>query len=291
MDQIGMISIIMPTRNRAHLITEQLEAFAAQTYAGSWELIVVDNGSVDRTPEVVEAFADRIPVRIVSASERAGIAYARNTGAAHAHGDYLLFVDDDDHVLAGWLEAMARAAERSEVIGGRERWFRPDGDAGSAAPPSAVSETTQLDHAYGFLPIVSGSNGGVSRALFERVGGFSEGYRRCDDIDFFWRAQLASGCRAEFVEDAVLEYRLRAGVRAVWDQAYADAREVPKLYLRFRADGMPRDLKSTFWGWARIARYGPRWLSSEPGRQELAKEAGWALGRTAGCLRERVLYL
>ena len=56
-------------------------AFAAQTYSGPWELIVVDNGSSgDRTPEVVEAFAGRIPVRLVIAAERSGASFARNAG-------------------------------------------------------------------------------------------------------------------------------------------------------------------------------------------------------------------
>jgi glycosyltransferase involved in cell wall biosynthesis len=285
---IRLLSVIMPTRNRAHLLSEQLDAFAGQTHAGAWELVVVDNGSVDRTAEVVQSFADRIPVRLVPAVERAGIAFARNAGAAHARGDYLLFVDDDDHVLPGWLDAMARAAARSQVIGGRERWFRPDVDGGASHP---VSETTDLDRAFGFLPIVSGSNGGVSRALFERVGGFSERYRRCDDIDFFWRAQLASGRHALFVEDAVLEYRLRPGVRPIWDQAYADAREVPQLYRHFRVHGMPRDVRSSTAAALRIARYGPRWIRSERGRRELAKEAGWLVGRTVGSVRAGVLYL
>lgn len=288
MPPIDLVSIIMPTRNRAHVISEQLEAFAAQTYDGAWELLVVDNGSTDRTAEVVESFTDRIPVRLVPAFERAGIAYARNTGAANARGDYLLFVDDDDHVLPGWLDAMTRAAEEHDVIGGRERWFRPNADG---VAPTVLLETKGLDTAFHFLPIVSGSNGGVRRNLFDRVGGFSDGYRRCDDIDFFWRAQLASGCRAHFVEDAVLEYRVRSGLKTTWRQAYADAREVPRLYRRFRAEGMPRSLRDGLGGWVRIARYGPRWLTAERGRELLVTEAGWLLGRMVGSVEERVFYL
>jgi len=194
----------------------------------------------------------------------------------------------DLHQLSRHQRPCEGSDQWSAVIGGRERWFRP-GDEGAA--PFAVTETTELDRAFRFLPIVSGSNGGVCRVLFERVGGFSEQYRRCEDIDFFWRAQLAGGCRAQFVEDAVLEYRLRPGVQAIWKQAYADAREVPQLYRHFRAYGMPRDLKSSLAGWMRIARYGPRWLFSDRGRQELAKEAGWLLGRTVGSFHAGVLYL
>jgi glycosyltransferase involved in cell wall biosynthesis len=236
---------------------------------------------------VVESFASRIPVRLVVASERPGSSFARNAGAEAALGDYLLFVDDDDRVTPGWLDAMAQAAEHADIIGGKERWIHsgPDGIG-----PTTVSERDGLDSAFGFLPIVSGSNSGIRRDLFHEVGGFNERYKRAQDIEFFWRAQIVSGHPPEFVPDAVLEYRLRSGMRAVWKQAYEDGKDVPRLYRDFRSHGMPRNLRSDLRGWLRIARYGPRWLLSYRGREELAKEAGWRIGRMVGSAHHRVLY-
>jgi hypothetical protein len=80
-------------------------------------------------------------------------------------------------------------------------------------------------------------------------------------------------------------------MRAVWQQAYHDGKAVPALYRDFRAHGMRRSPLSNLRGWTRIARYGPRWILSYHGREELAKEAGWLIGRMVGSIRQRVLYL
>ena len=67
-----LVSVILPTRNRVALLTEQLEALALQTYADPWELIVVDNGSADDTREVATGFAHRLPLQVMTASDRIG---------------------------------------------------------------------------------------------------------------------------------------------------------------------------------------------------------------------------
>jgi glycosyltransferase involved in cell wall biosynthesis len=287
--RIGLVSVVVPTKDRAELLVEQLEALASQSYSGPWELIVVDNGpSVDQTPEVVEAFAGRIPVRFVIAAERSGASFARNAGAEAALGDYLLFVDDDDRVTPGWLEAMARAAEHADIIQGKNRFVYCGSDG---IDTITISESEGLSDAWGFLPCVSGANSGIHKDLFREVGGFNERYKRAQDLEFFWRAQMATGRLAEFVADAVLEYRLRSGMRAVWKQAYDDSTAVPMLYRDFRSHGMPRRAWANLQGWTRIARYGPRWILSYRGREELAKEAGWLIGRMVGSIHQRVVYL
>ncbi|MYR59535.1 glycosyltransferase, partial [Streptomyces sp. SID625] len=75
-----------------------------QTYQGPWEVVVVDNGSVDGTPEVARAARAVLPaLRIVDARDRAGESYARNRGIAEARGDLVAFCDADDVAAEGWL--------------------------------------------------------------------------------------------------------------------------------------------------------------------------------------------
>jgi len=283
-----LVSVILPTRNRVALLAEQLEALALQTYADPWELIVVDNRSVDDTREVATAFAHKLPLRLITASERMGASYARNCGAHAANGDYLFFVDDDDRVSPGWLAAMVVAAQRWDVLRGQLRHFRA-GRRGEESVPTA--DFDGLFRAFDFLTSITGANSGIRRDLFLELGGFDERYPRFEDTELYWRAQLA-GHEAGFVADAVLHYRLRAGVRAVFDQSYRDQKVAPLLYREFHALGMPRSsIRHAVRAWASIVKRAPRRLSSEQDRDDFIREIGWRFGRIVGSIRYRTLYL
>jgi glycosyltransferase involved in cell wall biosynthesis len=116
-------SVIICTRNRSASLARTLQSIvqAAHGIAETWELIVVDNGSTDATPEVVASFEDRLPVNLVK-EPRAGLSNARNAGVAAARGNYILWTDDDVVVDVNWLRAwLAAFRERPDdaVFGGR----------------------------------------------------------------------------------------------------------------------------------------------------------------------------
>ena len=283
-----LVSVILPTRNRVALLTEQLEALALQTYADPWELIVVDNGSADDTREVATGFAHRLPLQVMTASDRMGASYARNCGAHAANGDYLFFVDDDDRVSPGWLAAMVVAAQRWDVLRGQLRHFRA-GRRGEESVPTA--DFDGLFRAFDFLTSITGANSGIRRDLFMELGGFDERYPRFEDTEMYWRAQLA-GHEPGFVADAVLHYRLRAGVRAVFDQCYRDEKVGPQLYREYRAVGMPRSsTRKAVRAWAGIVKNAPLRLGSEQHRDDYVREVARRLGRIVGSIRHRVVYL
>jgi glycosyltransferase involved in cell wall biosynthesis len=100
-----LISVILNTYNRAALLPRAIESVLAQTH-DDFELVVADDGSIDRTPGVVAKFNDR-RVRYVR-QDNAGLSVARNFGVASSSGRYVTFLDDDDEVLPGWLEAFAK---------------------------------------------------------------------------------------------------------------------------------------------------------------------------------------
>jgi glycosyltransferase involved in cell wall biosynthesis len=105
------VSVVIPVRNAADHLEEQLAALASQTYEGSWEVVVADNGSTDASLEVVRSWALRVPhLEIVDASDRAGPSHARNVGAAAARGRVLAFVDADDVAAPTWLAELVAAA-------------------------------------------------------------------------------------------------------------------------------------------------------------------------------------
>ncbi len=89
-----LISIIIPTFNRAFSLNKSIESVQAQT-CEKWELIVIDDGSDDETPELVKKYLGDSRIKYFHQTHQ-GVSIARNSGARHAIGDYLIFLDSDD---------------------------------------------------------------------------------------------------------------------------------------------------------------------------------------------------
>lgn len=89
-----VVSVIMPVYNRAHLVGDAVRSILAQRF-GNFELVAVDDGSTDRSVEVLEAFGDP-RIRVVRHAHNLGIPDARNTGLEAARGDLIAWLDSDD---------------------------------------------------------------------------------------------------------------------------------------------------------------------------------------------------
>lgn len=99
----GLVSVVLPTYNRAHLIGTAIESVLCQTYAG-WEVVVVDDGSSDGTEEVIRGrFAGDARIRYFAQKNR-GVGAARNVGMREARGEFIAFLDSDDAFVPGKLE-------------------------------------------------------------------------------------------------------------------------------------------------------------------------------------------
>ena len=102
-------SVIICTRDRAAALHNVLSSIArADRPDLDWELLVVDNGSTDNTPAVIESFAETLPIRRVY-EPKAGLSNARNRGVSEAKGEFILWTDDDVLVRGRWLTAFAEA--------------------------------------------------------------------------------------------------------------------------------------------------------------------------------------
>mgnify|MGYP002777085164 CR=1 FL=1 len=119
-----MISVIIPTLNRADSLALALESLTRQQAPGiDFEVLVVDNGSTDHTKALAQSFADRLPsaqLRYLYEPEP-GLLSGRHRGAAEAEGEVLSFLDDDVELDPGWLAAIHAAFEDEAVqlLGGR----------------------------------------------------------------------------------------------------------------------------------------------------------------------------
>lgn len=282
------MSIVIPALNAAGTIGSQLAALAAQEVDGSWEVLVVDNGSVDGTVAVTRSFEQVIPDLRVVHCEQPGTGAARNAGAAAARGDLLLFCDADDVVGTGWIAAMVAALGRSDAVGGGidNDLLNPD------RPAHLPRHPDRLPVAAGFLPRTLTANLGVRREVFEAIGGFAEQYDYgSDDTEFSWRLQLA-GYTLAYEPAAVLHYRHRDTLKGVAIKAYRTGRSRGRLFREYHAKGMPRPrLLGAVRRWVQLVVALPAVPFSPRVRWWWADQAGAAWGRIVGSIAFRVVYL
>lgn len=102
------VSLIIPVYNVEHYLPKCLESIAAQTLKG-FEVILVDDGSTDRSLEILRAFARRFPDTHVIHQENGGVSNARNIGIQAARGEFIAFMDSDDYYQPQFLEDMYNA--------------------------------------------------------------------------------------------------------------------------------------------------------------------------------------
>jgi glycosyltransferase involved in cell wall biosynthesis len=190
-------SVIIPAFNAERYLEAAIESVQAQTVHPS-EIIVVDDGSTDRTAKIAEQFG--LPV-ICHRQAHGGIAAMRNFGVSVARGNWLAFLDADDLWTPEKLERQLAAAENDRapeiIFGGVRQFVSPElsrEDQLRLATPLAVSAAP---HAGTML---------ARRAVFSRVGPFDETLKLGEFIDWFARA-TDLGVRMMTVPEIILQRR------------------------------------------------------------------------------------
>lgn len=209
-----LFSVILPTRDRAATLGRAIRSVLRQSMP-DFELIVVDDGSTDGTPDLLREFASDARLRIERMEAR-GSAAARNRGAALARGRYLAFQDSDDEWLPQKLER-ARAALEGE---GRDvavyygDLLRVSSVGGTALFPAPrdIRRGVLISEATGDFQVlnIGIQSAVIRRECFEAVGGFDESFRRYIDMELFARLAL----RYRFIHggEVVANYHAGPGI-------------------------------------------------------------------------------
>jgi glycosyltransferase involved in cell wall biosynthesis len=189
-----LVSIVMPVHNGAEFVRESIESALRQEYA-PLELIVVDDGSTDATPEILASFGSRI-VRI--SQPNGGAAAARNAGLEAARGELVAFLDADDQWLPSKLARqvgylldhpdldLVSSRWRVDVIEERDRI----GNSVTTSTPAA-SEAFSSEWIYNELLmdcVVHTTTVVMRRSLVDKIGMFDVTLRRGQDYDYWLRA-------------------------------------------------------------------------------------------------------
>lgn len=178
------VSVVIPAFNRWRLLAEAIDSVLAQSYR-DFELIVVDDGSTDATASELAKLASRLQFFV---TERRGVSAARNLGVSQSRGHYIAFLDSDDLWLNRKLERQTRFMDEHpefHICQTDEIWIRN----GVRVNPSAVHQKPSGDIFSRSLKLclVSPSAVMMTKALFERTGGFDEAFPVCEDYDLWLR--------------------------------------------------------------------------------------------------------
>ncbi len=179
-----VVSSIVPTRNRAALITAAIDSILSQTKQ-DFELIVVDDGSTDATQEVLSVYGNRIACLRI---DPAGPSAARNRGIAAAQADLIAFLDSDDRWMPLKLERqLAHYSSNANVMVSqtREVWIR-NGVRVNARAKHRMHSGWIYERCLP-LCIVSPSSVMIHRKVFDHVGLFDESMPACEDYDLWLR--------------------------------------------------------------------------------------------------------
>jgi GT2 family glycosyltransferase len=214
-------SVIVPTYNRPRQLEACLSALAALRYAfDRFEVIVVDDGSVEPVGTVVALFLNRLNVSVVR-QENAGPAAARNRGVENARGAWLAFTDDDCLPNADWLQTLACRLEKwpNCVVGGQTVNGLSDNLC------SAMSQII-VDVVYRYYNMrpeqalfFASNNLAVPRELFHKIGGFDRAFTTSEDRDFCDRC-VCSGIQFIYAPESLVYHRHLLSYRSFCKQHF-----------------------------------------------------------------------
>jgi glycosyltransferase involved in cell wall biosynthesis len=207
-------SVIVPARDAAETLPGTLDGLGGQAFDGRFEVIVVDNGSLDDTARLAERSA--VVTQVIRRHRGAGPGAARNAGVAASSGSVLAFLDADCRPESHWLRSGVNAMAELDLVQGR---ILPD----DTAPLGPFDRTLSVGGAHGLF---ESANLFVTRRLFADLGGFPAGLESSawrvsdrqapfgEDVIFGWQA-VRSGARTGFCAEALAYHEVRArGPRA-----------------------------------------------------------------------------
>ena len=208
------VSVVVCAYNAAATLVDNLRSLEQLTYP-DYEIILVNDGSTDRTSEIGRRFQN---VRVID-TPNAGLSAARNVGLAEATGEIIAYTDADTRVDRDWLTFLVQPFLTSDVVGSGGPNVVPDDDPpmaqSIARAPGGPTHVLLDDRIAEHVP---GCNMAFRRDALLSIGGFNAAYLRAgDDVDVCWRLQ-ARGWKIGFASAALVWHHHRSSVKAYWRQ-------------------------------------------------------------------------
>ena len=220
------VTAIIPVHNGEHFLRDALDSILAQSHPPS-EIIVVDDGSTDRTPEIARGYEPEVTYL---RQQRSGPAGARNAGLRSASGDFIAFLDADDtwrpEKLERQLERFGGRPELGVCVTLIQNFWEPE----MAEEAARFADHPRSRPTPGYVTVTM-----LARAdVFETVGPFNAELAHGDAAEWFLRCKEA-GVATDLVSDVLVDRRLHRGNRS---RRYASASR--DAYLTLVKDSLDR---------------------------------------------------
>lgn len=184
----SLVSVIIPTYNRAEQVVEAVNSVLQQTYT-AFELIVVDDASTDSTISLLrKEFAADTRVELIFLSENKGVSFARNRGIEMAKGEWIAFLDSDDIWHKDKLQqqvAYIKENPQYKIVQTQEIWIREGVRVN--APKTHRKRDGDIFAASLKRCMITPSSVMIHRSLFDKYGTFNETFPACEDYDLWLR--------------------------------------------------------------------------------------------------------
>jgi glycosyltransferase involved in cell wall biosynthesis len=206
------VSVIIPAYNAAPWIAETITSVQQQTFT-DWELWVIDDGSGDRTAEIV-AHLETTDTRIRSIRQtNQGVSAARNLGIIQSQGELLAFLDADDRWLPSKLITHLQQFEANPHLGVSFDRVEFLTQTGTATGQYSTGRLTGLkpQHLLSENPTTTTSSWVVRRIVFDQVGGFCPTMNYSEDLEWLLRVLCAQQWHIEGLSQGLTRYRTSSG--------------------------------------------------------------------------------
>ncbi|MEO0737461.1 MAG: glycosyltransferase family 2 protein [Cyanobacteria bacterium J06649_12] len=218
-----LVSVVIPVFNAEKFVGKTISSVLAQTYS-ELEVLIVDDGSPDRSIEICRQFDDP-RIKIIQQANR-GLAGARNTGIRHATGDYIALVDADDLWTEDKIEKHVGHLETNPHVGISFSYSRlideDDNPTGLKQIPTKVKNITP-DYILRRNPIGNGSSPVFKSKVFqdieftdnlhgkEETFYFDESFKRAEDVECWLRIAVETDWACEGIPELLTLYRINSG--------------------------------------------------------------------------------
>jgi glycosyltransferase involved in cell wall biosynthesis len=200
-----LVSVIIPTYNNASYLEDAIQSVLGQTYP-AYEIIVIDDGSTDKTQKVLQPYLEKIKYFY---QDNQGVSLARNKGIEIATGEFIAFLDGDDYFLPEKLANQVACFAENPTLGiVNSGWYVVDEEGEILAHQMPWAQLLELDlKAWILWRAVLPSAMMFRRHWLEKIGGFKPGLAYAEDVELVLRLAQA-GCQAIWLQEITVNYRL-----------------------------------------------------------------------------------
>lgn len=244
----GLVSVIMPVYNAAATLEDSVRSVQAQS-CENWELLAVDDGSKDASPEILAEFSEKDQrIRLLQQAQNSGVALARNRGIREAAGQYLAFLDSDDLWRPEKLKKQIAFMEEHQAAVSATAYGVIDETGRKAGADRHFPGVQEGCRTYGFQELLKGNALGCLTVVVDRKALQEQGYT--GEITFpqikhedyaLWLSILQTGVKAYALEEVLADYRIDS--KSISGNKWKSAKWTYEIYRNYLGLGRVESIR------------------------------------------------